>query len=160
MPPITGMGGMSTGPSNSFMSRLGQMAPGILSGMAGAFGDPQVSQPGSSRLLGMQRPRNRGPMQGQVQAPQLVQPPTNIPNIAPGMTEIPGMGMGPQRNTAPGLTEFMGPSMPQSVPGSLGGPGYGAGKFTGGNTGISGGGSLWDIYSKILGMGQPQQPMY
>lgn len=156
MPPITGMGGMNTGPSNNFMSRLGQMAPGMLSGMAGSFGDPQISGSGMpmNKMIGMQRPRNRG-MQPPVQAPQLVQPPTNIPNIAPGMTEIPGMG----RNMAPGLTEFMGPSMPQSVPGSLDGPGYGAGKFTGGNTGISGGGSLWDIYSKIMGMGQPPPRM-
>ena len=152
------MGRMSTGPSTSFMSKLGSMAPGILGGMSGAFGDPEISGGGSgmplNRMIGMQRPRNRG-MQSPVPMPGLIQPPTNIP----GMNMPP---MGPSPNMAPGLTDMMGPSMPQSVSGAM--PDMGMSKNgqntrfsmpsnNSGFTGGMGGGQLWDIYSKLLGQG-------
>lgn len=142
---LSGLGSMSTGPSMSFMSKLGQMAPGILGGMSSRFGDPEI-QNGSSALLSKQRPRNMGGMRPPVQGPQLVQPPTNIPNIAPGMTDM------------------MGPRMPQStqgpitMPGQMGTTGGGMNRFSmpSGNTGFTGGaggGNLWDIYSQLLNQG-------
>lgn len=154
---LSGLGKMSTGPSTSFMSKLGRMAPGMLSGMSGAFGDPEISNSSMplNRMIGMQRSRNRG-MQRPVEGPQLIQPPTNIPGI--GMPPIgPDTGMAP--NIAPGMTEMLpGPSMPISVPGSMPRPGGPSNRFSlpTNNTGITGGmgnSQLWDIYSKLLGQG-------
>lgn len=143
---MSGLGAMSTGPSTSFLSRLGQIAPGMLSGMSSRFGDPEIQQYGTSQLLGKQRARNMGGMRPPVQGPQLVQPPTNIPNIAPG------------------ITDMMGPRMPQStqgpitIPGQMGTTGGGMNKFSmpSNNSGFTGGmgnSQLWDIYQQILNGG-------
>lgn len=157
----TALGGMSTGPSSNFLSRLGQMAPGILSGMSNRYGDPQMSSPQPLGMrVGQQRPRNMGGMRPPVQGPQLVQPPTNIPNITPGAMN-PG-SMNPGMNIAPGLTEMPGPRMPQSTSGPITAPGltefnpsnrFSMPSNNSGFTGGMGGGNLWDIYNQILNQG-------
>lgn len=155
-------GGIGTGPSNSFWSKMGQMAPGALSSLAGSYGDPEIMSPspmgggmgmkkrGASMpgMDSMPPPNSMGSMGGM--SPGMGGPMSGPPPMPPRMPQSGGMIAPPQLQMSdPNMGGGMGgmpPNNPMpSLPNHMGG--YQPGGMEGQNN------RFWDIYQGLMNRG-------
>lgn len=122
MPSSGGRSGINTGPSQGFMSRMGNAVPGAINTMAQNYGNPSmrggVQQAGNA--FGMM-PRRPIP-----QSPNMTMPPLSggmFPQAEPVGIQIPntdGMVQGPRQID---LTNMFGPGRNTGIAGGMGGYG-------------------------------------